>query len=144
MSISVRDVSGLNEIGEVWIRDALGLSQIAEIWLRDASGLSQIFGAFSLVSSGDSTGSTSSHGSLRVSTNTVTVTPKPSGSVTSVLWTIDDGTWDILSPTSLSTGFRSPPLGPGDSSVATATCTVTRGSQTAHVDVGVTAYNVGF
>ena len=145
MSLSVRDASGLSEIGEVWVRDGSGLSQIAEVWVRDPSGLSQVFGAFSLSASPQwAEGSVNSKASLRVSTNSVTVAPKPSGSVSSVSWLVDTDGWDVLNPTSLTTAFRSPPIDPGDSQTATATCTVTRGSQSAFVSIPLIASNFGF
>ena len=143
MTFLVRESSGSTEIGEIGVREGAGLSPISEMWVRDASGLVQVFGSFSLTPSHtDVSGSTSSFSPIRINTTPVVVTVHPAGSVDSILWTID-AAWQAISPTSLMTSFRSPELDYGDSASTTATCTVTRGTATAHIDVNAFCTNLG-
>jgi hypothetical protein len=142
--IGVRTASGLKDIASVYVRTASGLKEIGEVWVRTASGLKQVFGSFSLSASAETVyGSSSSHGSIRINTSSVTITPTPAGAVTSVAWSGPAG-WDALSPSSLTTSFRSPVIGPSDGSDATFTCTVMRGGSTATIDVGASVTNFGF
>lgn len=144
MTFLVRETSGLTDIGAIAVRESAGLSQIGEVWVRTTSGLQQVFGQFSLMgNTGFVSGTTSSHSSVRITTRTVTVSPKPSGPVDTVAWSFSDMDWTATTPNGLTTAFRSPLISPGESANTTATCTVTRGAATASFDVDAYAYNLG-
>lgn len=143
MTISVRTSGGLKEIGSIFVRTSSGLKEISEVWVRTAAGLKQVFGAFSASASpGHVIGSTSSHGSVSVSTGFTTVTPNPPGTAT-YSWASPDPGWAALNPTSAVTQFRYSGLAPGDSQTTTFTCTVTRGALVAYADVAAQVDNYG-
>lgn len=144
MTVNVRTSGGLKEIGSVFLRTPSGLKEIAEIWVRTAAGLKQVFGAFSASASPTHViGSTSSHGTVTVTTGYTTVTPVPPGAATHS-WSSPDPGWSAVSPTSATTQFRYSGLGPGDSQSTTFTDTVTRGAATVFVNVAAQVDNYGF
>lgn len=148
MTLHVRDAGGSSAIAYARVRDAGGLSDLGYIRVQDAGGVNVVFSAFG----GDSGliasptivyGSTNSHAFQRINTGSTTVTVSPAGPVDSVGWAFDDTGWDAINPTSLTTAFRSPPVGPGDTAIVFATCTVTRGGVPASVDVTAQCSNFG-
>lgn len=145
---SVREPLGVSAIGGVTVREPSGATIIGSIKGRDASNtLVTLFSAFGgggdLSASPPSvSGYTSSHAPQRINTTTVTITVA-SGTVDAVAWSFDDAGWEAINPTSLTTAFRSPVVGPGDTATTTAHCTVTRGAVDASVAVDLTCSNFG-
>ncbi|QDZ07447.1 hypothetical protein FPZ24_08110 [Sphingomonas panacisoli] len=145
--ITLRTPSGLKEVAP-YVRTATGLKQVGEVWLRTAAGLKKVFSSFGgdtgLTATPNAVyGSTNSHAFQRIGTGQTTITIAGGGGFDSIGWAFDDTGWDVITPGSLTTGFRSPPVGPGDTALTTITCTVTKGGIPATVELTAECSNYG-
>lgn len=141
MSFDVREGS-TGAIGTIKVRESGGLSEISEMWVRNGS-VDQVFGIFSAtVTPKISNGFGYSASFIQIVTSAVTASPVPSDPTgVTILWTTADAGWVATTPTAFHTFFLSPALGPGDSSSATFTGTLTKGSNMATVTVSAYAQN---
>ncbi len=124
-----REISQITQVDV----DGTTVRQLAELWQNDASGVPRLIFSAGGGGSGASVapdyvqGSRSSRNAQPVTTSPVTVT-LGRGSPTSLVWSFADGGWSSASPGSLSTSFRSPPLGPDSEAATTAFVTATYSS----------------
>lgn len=137
--ISVRTSTGLQPLKGIQVRDASGtLRNIASVSVRDAGGLrTMTFAPKASVQPASVRGTGNSANQIRVTTAPATA----SGGGT-YAWSISDPTWNVDYPTSASTTFTSPILGPGEAATATATCVITdAGGNSASAPCAVSARN---
>jgi hypothetical protein len=125
--------------------DGTTVRQLKELWQNDAGGIPRlIFSA--LGGSGAATLSPNYVQGVRrtastgpVSTASVDITlarPSP----TSLVFAFADTGWTVISPSALSTGFRSPPLAPGEAAMTTAILTATYATGPSAVSNTITLY----
>lgn len=145
-----RDASNvLRSIAAFRYRDASNVLQTAKaIRYRDASNtLRTLYGLSDLKATATpdtSEGFGYSAGTVAVTTNAVTISVTGGSGSYTYSYAFPGGLgWSAVSPTSATTQFRSPGLGPGDNSFETAICTVTdtSNSATTTVNILLSAYN---
>lgn len=150
---SIRDISGLFEIGAVSVRDAANVAtEIGAMLIRDASGPHEVFnnsaGAFDVDVPGSVFGAGAFNGFMSVTTSLATATPSGGQAPYTYFWQRTDGgpaTWVITAQASQTTSFRCNGLAPGDSESATFSCRVTdaRGVEVTSDEIAATAENYG-
>ena len=125
--------------------DGVTVRQLKELWQNDAGGVPHlIFSA-----TGGSGAATLSPNYVQGARRTASTGPVSTGSVaitlarpspTSLVFTFADAGWTVISPSALSTGFRSPSLAPGDTAMTTAFLTATYATGPSAVSNTITLY----
>lgn len=148
---SIRTASGLKPIARISVRNVSNVTKAVSAGrVRDAANVSRslasVGGVTALATPSEVFGYGNSHGAIRISTTTATVTPNGGTPPYTYLWQPDFGTWEAVAPSSQTTAFRSDAVGPGDSSNDNFTCTVTDANGNVAVSniVAASATNFGY